>query len=517
MEPRGTPTVAELTRHWSLTRPTTECVIDRGTGRRLTYAQLESRTNQTAAALAATGIGRGSVIALHSENRAEFIEVLLAAAKLGAVVVPLNIRLTSHELEQMMQICAPDLIVGGESVVADTSSVAKQADVRYLGIADELQNLSDREPDHARQIAAASTDPFLVLFTSGSTGRPKGAISTHANHYANFINVSYEYFEFQPGDIALNVAPMFFSASLGGTVLPFLMGGLTTVIEPRVDFGNIIEAIAAEKCTCTQLVPLVIYRLLEDIDRARDEVATLRRLGYGSAPIPPARLADAISAMGRSIFVQGYGATETVFATALQPTDHDPDNPELLASCGRPVLSARVRLRALDGSDGPVNPGEEGEVLISGGAVSPGYWQDTDATEASYCGDWFCTGDIARVDKDGYYYVVDRIKDLVISGGMNIYPREVENVIAKHADVADVAVIGVPDEQWGESVKAFVVPRFQAQLTGESIIDLCREQLASYKKPRTVEIVPDLPRTATGKVDKVALRSQFWPENSRQV
>jgi fatty-acyl-CoA synthase len=507
MTPRGLPTVGEFVRRWAERNPARECVVDRTTGRRVTYGELEDRSNQFAAALARKGIERGSVIALHSENRAEFVEVLIAAAKLGAVVAPLNTRLTAGELQEMMAICSPALLVGGAELTTDPEGTAAATGIPFVRLGDEADHLMRSEAPTARPIGASSEDPYLVLFTSGSTGHPKGSISTHANHYANFVNVAYEYFETGPTDIALNVAPMFFSASLGGTVLPFLMGGQKVVIERRVEFGPIVDAIATEGCTCTQLVPLVIYRLLNEIDSARDSIATLRRLGYGSAPIPPSRLAEAIAALGRSIFVQGYGATETIFATALKPADHDPDQPELLASCGRPLLGARVDLRALDGSADVVEDGQDGEVIISGPVVSPGYWNDVLATQESYSSDgWFRTGDVARRDKRGYYYVVDRTKDMVISGGINIYPREVENVIARHPDVAECAVIGVPDATWGESVKAFVVARDGRAPTEADIVDLCRSHLASYKKPRTVEIVVELPKTATGKIDKMALR-----------
>lgn len=508
MKPRGLPTVGEFVRRWAERDPARECVVDRASGRRVTYGELEYRTNQFAAALARKGLERGSVLALHSENRAEFVEVLIAAAKLGAVVAPLNTRLREGELHEMLDICSPSLIVGGVEVVTDPGKIAADRGVPFVRLGEEADQLMSTEAAAARPVDAVDTDPYLVLFTSGSTGRPKGSISTHANHYANFVNVAYEYFETRPEDIALNVAPMFFSASLGGTVLPFLMGGQKVVIEQRVEFGPIVDAIETEKCTCTQLVPLVIYRLLNEIDAARDSIASLRRLGYGSAPIPPNRLAEAIAALGRSIFVQGYGATETIFATALKPADHDPDQPQLLGSCGRPLLGARVDLRPLDGGAGPVENGQDAEVIISGPVVSPGYWNDPAATADSYSPDgWFRTGDIARRDERGYYYVVDRTKDMVISGGINIYPREVENVIARHPDVAECAVIGVPDDTWGERVKAFVVARGGRSPDPAEIIEFCRSNLASYKKPKDVDVVVELPKTATGKIDKMALRA----------
>ena len=508
-DPRCYPTVGELFRYWAMRRPRAECVVDRGSGRRVTFGEMEERTNRLGHLLMERGCAQGGVVALRSENSAEVVEVFLAAAKVGAIVMPLNTRLVPGELAPLLERGRPRLAFEGG--LTPILSDAADSSLRVVTFGEEYESHLARQSSLPGPILPRLADPFLVLFTSGSTGQPKGSVSTHGNHFANMTNVAFDYFSLRDDDVALNIAPMFFSASLMGTIFPFIMRGLKVTIEPRIEVGAIVEAIEAEGCTCTQLVPTVLYRLLAQIDETKACLTSLRRLGYGSAPIPPARLAEAIEGLGRSIFVQGYGATETSFATVLRSDDHSAAKPERLKSCGRPVSAARVDLRSLDGSRNEVPEGQAGEVVITGPVVTPGYWEDKQATVEAFDGDWFRTGDVAIRDADGYFYIVDRVKDMLISGGINIFPREVENVISTLPAVSECAVIGVPDSEWGESVKAFIVARPAQEVSVEEVHSVCRANLASYKKPRSVEVVESLPHTATGKIDKRALRRQYWP------
>jgi fatty-acyl-CoA synthase len=351
-----------------------------------------------------------------------------------------------------------------------------------------------------------------LAYTGGTTGKPKGAMITFRSSVA-MTNIQMAEWQW-PDEIRFLIATPLSHAG-ASFFLPTLLRGGSIVVLPGFDPTRVLETIEKYRITATMLVPTMLYVLLDHPALATTDVSSLKTIYYGAAAISPTRLKEAIERFG-PIFFQFFGQTECPMCiTSLRKEDHDPTNLERLASCGRPVPWLHVAL--LDDAGNEVPVGEPGEICVRGPLVMAGYWKKPEQTAEALADGWLHTGDIARRDADGFYYIVDRKKDMIVSGGFNVFPREVEDVISAHPAVAAVAVIGVPDEKWGEAVKAVVVTRPGASVASEELISLVKDHKGSIHAPKSVDFVEALPVSALGKADKKALRAQYWGAAGRQV
>jgi len=371
-----------------------------------------------------------------------------------------------------------------------------------------LAKASSRPPS----ISVAPDAPSFILYTSGTTGRPKGATASVRGRVAATTNMLLDELDVTPDDVMIHAGPL--SHGSGSKILAYWVRGAANLVVRRFDPEQFLSLVGRGKGTSSFLVPTMIAMLVATLDRSRHDLRRLRTLTYGGAPIAPERLAEALEAFG-PVFVQVYGSCEAPHPVlVLGKREHvvTPATAHRLGSAGRPVLRVETRIVARDGADT-----DEGELRVRGENVMLGYWSDPVATEEVLGDGWYRTGDVARRDDDGFLYLIDRERDLVISGGLNVYPAEVEAALLRHPAVAEVAVIGVPDPVWGEAVKALVVRASGAATSEAELLEHCRTVLAGYKKPRSIEFVASLPRGSTGKILKRELRRRYWSGEARQV
>jgi len=494
--------------------------------RKVTYAAAAAHVHRLANALRGCGLRRGDRFAYLSKNSIELALMFYAASKAGVVPVPLNYRLAPPEWQYIINDAQARLLfVRGEYVAAIDPIRAGLATVeRCVAVAvaaplgwEDYDAFVAAAPATAPDVEVAAGDDVYQMYTSGTTGRPKGAVLTHAAVSAHLAQASFA-LNSVPGERALVVAPMYHAAAALMTFSTIWHGGALFIEE---DFNPVVavRAMSEQRIGRALLVPAMIQACLVMVpDVAAREYGPLRYIVYGASPISEATLRRAMDVF-RCDFLQGYGMTETTAAvTYLLPADHHRalrDKPELLLSAGRAMVGTEVRV--VDASDQPVPLGEVGEVIARGPQMMRGYWNLEQASHEALRGGWMHTGDAGRMDEEGYLYISDRVKDMIVSGGENVYPREVEEVLFEHPAVADVAVIGVPDEKWGESVKAIVVLREGASVQAVEIIEHCQGRLAGYKRPRSVEFVAELPRNPSGKVLKRELREPYWAGHTRRV
>lgn len=493
--------------------------------RDLSYGELAARTDRIAGGLRSLGLSTGERLALWSPNRPELVELMLAGWKAGLTLVPINARLHPRETAYIVGNSGASLFAFdssfGESAAAVCSELPDRVHRLQLGgepaATMTLEQLAGSSPWVMED--AADEDLAWIFYTSGTTGRPKGAMLTHRNLVAMSMNCLADVCSFQPEDVVLHAAPL--THGSGMYLLPSLARGSLNLIShhPSFEPRAIFELIQNQSVTVIAfLAPTMIVKLIDDPDLNAYRLSSLRCIPYGGSPMYVEQLKRAIDRLG-PIFVQIYGQGETpMTGTYLRSQEHRYDTPEAerrLGSAG--ITRTDVELRIVDQEDRPLPDGEVGEIVIRGATVMKGYWNDPEATESALRGGWLHTGDLGYMDESGYVYIVDRAKDMVISGGNNIYPREVEEVLLTHPLIQEVAVIGVPDPYWGEAVHAIVVPRPGAILTETEVIQHCQKYLASYKKPRSVEFVDQLPKNAYGKVLKRELRERAWAGRERKV
>ena len=493
-------------------------------GQRLSYRELDDRVNSLAAALTAKGLSVGDRIGFVMWNRPEVLEVLFAAFKLGLCVVPLNARFNTEEIVYHLGDPRAVAIVHGpefrddvEKALARTPSVEHVISLDHARPAASSASVHDYEdlisahPDAADPTVDVEPDAVCWLFyTSGTTGRPKGAMLSHAN--LMFVTVGWvaDLMPLKPEDVTLHAAPLTHGA--GFHALAAIAKGCTNVIpeKPAFDAATTLELMEREGVTNTWLVPTQVNRLVQSPDLADRDLSRLHSVVYGGAPFHVEDLKVAVERLG-PVLVQVYGQGETpMTATYLRQGEHvlgEPGTEARLASAGHSRTGMEVRL--VDEEDDVVPTGELGEIVVRGPAVMSGYWERPEESAKTLRGGWLHTGDVGKFDERGYLYVLDRLKDLIITGGANVYAREVEEVLIQHPDVAAVTVIGVLDRNWGERVVAVVVPAEGANPDGAALIDYCGAHLASYKKPKQVHFVASLPVSAYGKVLKRELRDQF--------
>lgn len=470
-------------------------------GRIRTFGGLDATSSELASGLVERlDLKPGDRVAILDKNTDAYVELLFALAKAGAVAVMVNWRLTPREVAEIVEDAAPVAVVAGDEYAAATSGLT----CRSLGFAELPRSSGDPHRDDPEQVA-------WQLYTSGTTGLPKGAMLTHRNLFDSQGAAPYEVPELQEGGRGLVAMPLYHIGGSGW--LNFVLAsGACAVIVREVVPPELLQVMVEQRVETGFLVPAVLLFLTQLPQSASADFSALKSIIYGASPISPDLLDRSMQVFGCR-FTQVYGLTETTGAiTALQ---HEHHHGERLLSCGRAVFGAEMGI--VDPLGQPLPAGEIGEIVYRGGNLMAGYWGRPEDTAAAIRDGWFHTGDAGVVDSAGFFYIRDRIKDMIVSGGENIYPAELEGVLAGHPDVADVAVIGVPDDRWGETVKAIVVRRPGSDLGADGLIEWSRERLAGFKQPRSVDFVETIPRNPTGKILKRELREAYWPADARQV
>lgn len=494
-------------------------------GKRFTWTEADERVNRLANALMGLGIKRGDHVAILSKNCNEYLETYFACSRSASICTAFNYRLTPHELQYVIDNSEAKVVIVSDEFLdtleqirpnlksAEHYVVIEQAPEGMKSYAELIESASPDKPE----VEQHEDDVVLQMYTSGTTGLPKGAMLTHRNLLTNAIGCSFG-MQLQQGDCILMVAPLYHMAA-GMCSLAVILQGGPILLHRDFNPMAILDDLEGGEVTSALFIPVMINFLLQMPDIEKRDFSNIRGIIYGASPMPVELLRRAIEIF-KCDFVQGYGQTESsAVLCVLRPEEHvldgTPEQVRRLGSGGREVFGTEVRVVNEDGQD--VKPGEIGEVIGRGNNVMKGYWKMPEATAEAIRDGWLHTGDLATVDEAGYVYILDRVKDMIISGGENIYCREVEETLYTHPAIADAAVIGVPDEQWGETVKAFVVLKDGEKATAEEIIDFTRKYLAGFKRPRSVEFVESLPRNLSGKVLKKVLREPYWKDRDRRV
>lgn len=495
-------------------------------GREISYREARDRTKQIANALLAEGLPPGARVAFLAKNTPEFVLFYYGAAKAGVVPVPLNYRLAPPEWSYIVNDSGAQLLFARGALAAAIAPIRGELGAVKKCLALDAAAPAGWESYEAWVARQPATPPPLFvdeqadvyqMYTSGTTGRPKGAVLQHRAVTANTDQIS-SVAALHPGDRYLVVAPLYHAAAAVASFWIVRQGGTLYIQEDFVP-AEAVKAMSEGGIVGATLVPAMIQACLVMVpDVAQRNFDALRFIVYGASPIAAATLRRAIEVFGCG-FAQGFGMTETTAAaTFLLPADHERalrDAPGLLLSCGRALPGTEVVIA--DAEDREVPRGQIGEILVRGPQIMRGYWNLPEASADALRGGWMHTGDAAVMDEEGYVYIQDRVKDMIVSGGENVYPREIEDVLFRHPAVADAAVIGVPDAQWGEVVKAIVVLRAGAKASEDELVEHCRGQLAGYKRPRSVDFIAELPRNPSGKVLKRELREPYWKGHSRRV
>jgi len=501
-----------------------DAVYLRFDGRSITWSQLHQRVTAIAMAMARRGVGAGHRVAIMMTNRPEFLETVFAANALGAIAVPVNFRLAPAEIAYILTDSGATLLVVEEATgaVAASARAACGHQIGFVstGVTDgadpyftaplSTEPLATEPsvsagPDEPPAVDVPEDSPALIMYTSGTTGRPKGAVLSHQNLQGQALTLIRAWRLFDDDEVNLCASPLFHIASIG-SVAPLVLIGGTTVLLPSGGFSGAatLGLLESERISSVFLVPAQWQLLCADPSLPGRDLAALKTISWGAAPATTTLLTQMAAAFPGATNVAVFGQTE------MSPVTCALDGRDALrkiGSVGRPVTSVSARIVDDDMKDVP--PGEVGEIVYRGSQVMLGYWQNPAATAEAFRGGWFHSGDLVRADEEGFLFVVDRTKDMIITGGENVYCAEVENALAAHPAVAELAVIGIPDERWGETPVAVAALHPDATLTVEELRTWGTGRLARYKLPTVLHVVTVLPRNASGKVMKTALREQF--------
>ena len=509
-------TFDEFLTDWAKSRPETVAIQEGA--RRTTYEEADLLTRQLITLLQSHNIAKGDRIAWLGKNSDRYFLLLYAAARMGAVMAPVGWRLAAPEIGFILEDTGAKLLVAAEEFIDTARAVAGDLDHDLAVLEAEeafasaaLMEPANYEPPHP-------DDPVLQLYTSGTTGNPKGAQLSNVNLFSlrrHGVYADLPWQKFAADDCVLGAMPC---AHIGGTgIAPIAVAnGMRIHILPEFTPDGVLDAIE-DGATLLFLVPAAVQMVVQHPRAATTDFSGLRYLMYGAAPMPLELLKEAVRTMPQTGFLQVYGMTETTGTISLlPPEDHDLEGNERMRSAGKAVPGVEIEVRGPDNTKLPCR--EIGEVCILSPSNTAGYWQLPEATTKTIDPDgWLHTGDAGFMDEDGYVYIQDRIKDMIISGGENVYPAEVESAIYGHPAIAEVAVIGIPSEKWGEEVKACVVPKPGATIDESDVIAYARERIAAFKAPKSVDVIPEMPRNASGKILRRQLRAPYWEGRERQV
>ena len=488
---------------------------------RWTYRDLGDAAARMIASFRALGLGKGSAVALLSSNRVETVAIIVAAAVMGVRYTPLHPLAAEDDHAFIVEDAEIDALVveGAKFAERGLALKARVAGLKHLlsfgpmqGARDLLADMQAADPAPLKDEGDSDAICWLA-YTGGTTGRSKGVMIAH-RCIVNMATLIYADWDWPEPARYLAATPITHAA--GVNIFAVLTRGGFTRVLPGFDLETYCRTVAEERINAIFLVPTLVYALIDAADmRAAYDLSSLQLIVYGAAPMSPDRLLEAMKIFG-PVFVQMYGQTEAPQCiTTLRKADHDPARPHRLGSCGRP--NAMVDVKLFDADMNEVARGQPGEICVRGALVMNGYWKRPEATEEAFRGGWLHTGDVAVEDEDGYYYIVDRVKDMIISGGFNIFPREVEDALMSHPAVASAGVIGVPDDKWGEAVKAFVVLKPGAAADFATLHAHVKARRGGPWAPKSVEFVEAIAVTGLGKVDRKTLRAPYWQGRTRGV
>ncbi|MGG1678723.1 class I adenylate-forming enzyme family protein [Neobacillus sp. NRS-1170] len=494
-------------------------------GEKLTFDQVFRNSNRLANSLLSLGLKKGDRVAFLLANSLQSVEIDFALLLTGIIKVPLNTRLSEKEHIHMIKETEAKALLYTEEFSERAEQIKLHCDNLHffcqmngtpkepwmLNMHEFIQGVSDDEP----AVKVFESDLANIQYTSGTTGILKAAVHTQ-EIWAAICNNILTSIEIQEGDTMLHAAPL--THASGALVLPHWISGAANFILPSFNPEQYLQTIHDEKPTTLNLVPTMIVMLLHKPNVEQYSFESIRNIIYGASPMPLEALKRGLALWGPK-FLQYFGQTEApLFLSILNKKDHTGEGEEAenrLLSCGRPVSTASIKIVDQTGEDVPV--GEIGEILVKSSQGMAGYWKSTELTQETIKDRWIYTRDMGYFDEKGYLFLVDRKSDMIISGGFNIYPREVEEVLYQHPAVMEAAVVGVPDEKWGEAIKAYVVLKPEQSAAEEELIQFCKEKLASYKKPSSVEFIEALPKSPVGKVVRRMLREPHWVGNGRKI
>jgi long-chain acyl-CoA synthetase len=515
--------IGNITAKWAGLDPRRPALIDVPTGRRVSFGELDSRVRRLANALAARGLAKGDRVAVLAKNAIEYFEIYYACARAGFIAQPLNWRLGVPELERILRDGDPTAIVSSVEFARERSELERALDARLwaeFGAGGDgsfealVASGADDEPPAAA--ATGDGDPVLILYTGGTTGISKGALHTHKTLFMGMLNQTVAE-RIVPSDVYMLTGQMFHIPV--ALAMNYMAHGCPVVLV-NFEARQALEIIQAERVSALLGITTMLNWMMAVPGFDAYDLSSLRNIQYGGGPMPATVVKAALEAFPCTL-IQGYGQTEGMTMTFLSQEDHARavrgDHPERLSSCGRQGFVTTIEIQDEKGRPVPRDGQTPGEICVRSEANMLGYWRKPELTAETFRGGWMRTGDVAHWDADGYVFIVDRAKDMIISGGENIYSTQVEAAIHKHDGVLECAVIGVPDEEWGEAVRAVVVMKPGRHATAQEIIDTAKRHLASYMKPRSVEFVDALPKAPTGKILKRELRDPHWRGRSRNV
>jgi long-chain acyl-CoA synthetase len=489
--------------------PAKDFLFSEADGRRFTYMEFDRLVNRVASLLSELGIGKGDVVSLLLPNSAEYIVAYFACWKIGAIAGPVNSLLKPHEMLFILGNSeAKALLVSSDHLSSMNKIRDELPTLKSIATFDDAEEATAefakaQSPIAGGRIDLHSDDDAIIIYTSGTTGKPKGCLLTHGNLISNAQQIS-SWLGFTPNDRLLTVMPLFHMNAVSVTTMSALYAGGSTVITPKFSVAKFWQIISDYQITSFGSVATMLSMLLSTYPEGVPAGLTTDQLRFamcGSAPVPAEVLRN-FEEKFHCLVVEGYGLSESTCRSTFNP----PDQRRRPGSCGLPIGN---EMRVVDDLDRPVPDGTLGEIVLKGENILKGYYKNPAATETAFRNGWFHTGDVGYRDKDGFYFIVDRKSDMIIRGGENIYPREIDEVLYQHPSVAAAAVVGIPDELYGEEVAAFVVLKENANAAEEEIVSFCRRQLADYKCPKIVRFVSEIPKGPTGKLLKRELAAQF--------